>query len=267
MKLEYKGRKWDQEVANFQKMMRTTSGALNNNELFTINKFLNSKFKDYLRLYSRLFSNYERMATYHYLNDITSNEVVKYTYFSGYAMLITKYLYEKGIRTEYNEIVENAIKENIDFALHQLIAVGEIDNPYIGIEENNLIVLMYYQKYEQARLLLSQLPDDLNEAKEIYYVKPQFLKKMYIAIIDHDEKKFNEELVNRIKRYRKNMVGYSTIIDIVSVALIKMAEKEGIHCLVDVIEIPKQFFGKTCKINKDKDKLPFYDDFLELVMI
>lgn len=267
MQLEYKGKKWDQEVANFQKMIKTTNGALNKNELFTINKFINSKFKDYLRLYSRLSSNYERMATYHYLNDVTSHEVIKYTYFSGYAMLITKCLYEKGIRTDYNEIVENAIKENIDFALHQLIAVGEIDNSYIRIVENNLVVLMYYQKYEQARLLLNQLPDNPNESKEIYYVKPEFLKKIYMAIIDHDEKIFNEELVKRIKKYRKNMVGYSTIIDIISVALIKMAEREGIHCTVDAIEIPKQFFGETCKINKSKDKLPFYDEFLELAII
>lgn len=264
MKLEYKGKKWDKEVARIQKYLKEIKGVFNNNELFTINEFLNTKVKDYLRLYCCLSNNYECMAAHHYLNDVMSHEVIKYTYFSGYAMLITKCLYEQGVRTEYNVIIENAIKDGMDYALFQLIAVDEIENPYIKILDNNLIMLMYYQKYEQARLVLSQLPDELDESREVYYVRPECLKKIYMAIIEHDEKSFNEELAKRIKKYRRNMVGYSTIIDVVSIALIKMAEQEGIRCTVDVIEIPKQFFDGTCEIDKDKDKLPFYDEFLKL---
>lgn len=267
MKLEYKGKKWDKEVARIQKYLKEIKGVFNNNELFTINKFLNSQGKDYLRLYNSLSLNYERMASHHYLIDLTSHDVIKYTYFSGYAMLITKCLYEAGVRTEHKVIVENNIKDGMDYALFQLIAVDEIENPYIKILDNDLIMLMYYQKYEQARLVLSQLPDDPDESSEVYYVSPKFLKKMYMAIIEHDEKSFNEELAKRIKKYRRNMVGYSTIIDVVSIALIKMAEREGIHCTVNVIEIPEQFFDGTCKIDKDKDKLPFYDEFLELEII
>lgn len=262
MEIGYKGSKWDKEVANYQKMIKETNGAINKNELFTINKFVNSGFKDYLRLFSRLSSNYERMATYYYLNDINSRKVKKYTYLSGYAMLITKYLYEKGVRTEYNEIIENVIKD-IDFAVYQLIATGEMDNPFMVNQENNLILLMYHQKYEQAKELLYQLEDSTDESKEIYYVKPEFLKKIYMAIIEHDEKTFNQELVTRIKKYRKNMVGYSIIVDVVSVALIKIAERAGLHCTVDVIEIPKQFFDKGIVIDKDEDKLPFYDKLLK----
>jgi len=213
-----------------------------------------------------LAGNYERMSVYYYLDNIESKEIIKYTYLSGCALLMTKYMYEKGIRTKINRIIENCIAE-IEFALFQLIAVGETDNPYIASEENNLIMLMYCQKYEQANMVLSQLPDELDESREVYYVRPEFLKKIYMAIIEHDEKSFNEELAKRIKKYRRNMVGYSTIIDVVSIALIKMAEREGIHCTVDVIEIPKQFFDGTCEIDKDKDKLPFYDEFLKLEII
>ncbi len=267
MKLEYKGKKWDKEVDRIQKYLKEINGAFDTNELSTINKFLNSQGKDYLRLYNSLSLNYERMAAYHYLIDLTSYEVIKYTYFSGYAMLITKCLYEQGVRTEYNVIVENNIIDGMDYALFQLIAVDEIENPYIKILDNDLIMLMYYQKYEQARSVLDQLSDDPDESNEVYYVGPEFLKKIYMAIIEHDEKSFNEELAKRIKKYRRNMVGYSTIIDVVSIALIKMAEREGIHCTVDVIEIPKQFFYGTCEIDKDKDKLPFYDEFLELEII
>lgn len=261
MKIEYKGNKWDKEVLKYQKMIKETKGAINKNELYTIDKFLKEQSKDYLRLYSRLSGNYERMATYYYLDDINNVEIKKYTYLSGYAMLITKYLYEKGIRTIYNEIIESDIN-NIDYALCQLIAVEEVDNPYIVSEENNLIMLMYHQKYGQAKLVLQQLADNPDESNEIYYINPEFLKKIYMAIIEHDEKSFNEELAKRIKKYRKNMVGYSTIIDVVSVALIKIADREGLHCTVDVIEIPKQFLDKTCVINKDEVKLPYYDEFL-----
>lgn len=265
MKIEYKGKKWDKEVINYQKMIKKTN-TINKNELFTINKFLNSDSKDYLRLFSRLSSNYERMATYYYLEDINSEEVKKYTYLSGYAMLITKCLYEKGIYTQYNEIIQNFVK-NIDFALYQLIATEEIDNPYVISQKSNLIMLMYYQKYEEVKFLLNQLTDAPNETKEIYYVKPEFLKKIYMAIVEHNEEEFNRELAIRIKKYRKNMVGYSIIVDVVSVALIKMAEREGIHCTVDVIEIPRQFFDKTKVIDKKKDKLPYYDEFLKLKLL
>lgn len=265
MKLEYKGKKWDKEVENYQKTLKKTK-AINNNELYTIDKFLNDNQGDYLWLFCHLSGNYERMVVYYYLDNPESKEIIKYTYLSGCALLMTKYMYEKGIRTKINRIIENCIAE-IDFALFQLIAVDKIENPYIKILDNDLIMLMYHQKYEQAKAILNQLPDDLDESREVYYVSPEFLKKIYIAIIEHDEKGFNEELARRIKKYRRNMVGYSTIVDIVSVALIKMAEREGIHCTVDVIEIPRQFFDGTCKIDKDKDKLPFYDEFLELGII
>lgn len=260
MKLEYKGKKWDKEVAAYRKMINATK-AINKNELFTIKKFLDGNSKDYLRLFSRLSSNYERMATYYYLEDVNSEEVKKYTYLSGYALLLTKCLYEKGLRTEYNDIIEHTIK-NIDFAIYQLIAAEGIDNPYISTQEDQLPMLVYHRKYEQAKSLLEQLADKPDEAKEIYYVRPEFLKQIYMAIIEHDEARFNEELAIRITKYRKNIVGYSTIIDVVSVALIKMAEREGLRCSVNVIEIPTLFFDKTNNIDLTKEKLPYFDDFL-----
>lgn len=66
MKLEYKGKKWDKEVDRIQKYLKEINGVFNTNELSTINKFLNSQCKDYLRLYNSLLLNYERMAAYHY---------------------------------------------------------------------------------------------------------------------------------------------------------------------------------------------------------
>jgi len=42
-------------------------------------------------------------------------------------MLISKCLYEQGVRTEHNVIVENNIIDGMDYVLFQLIAVDEID--------------------------------------------------------------------------------------------------------------------------------------------
>ncbi len=266
MKIEYQGKKWDKEVANFQKFKKSVKGNFNDNEIYVMNEFLKTGNTDFLRLYNHLAGVYERMAVYYYLDDINSKEIKKYTYLSGIALLISECLYQKGVRTEYNEIVENSIRQKKDYALFQLIAVEKLELPYVNLEENNVILLMYYQKYEQAKHIIDLLPDETDDLSEIYYIRPEFLKKIYMAIIEHDEKKFNEELAKRIKKYRKNMVGYSTIIDVVSVALIKMAERAGIHSVLDVIEIPKQFFDNACESYKDV-KLPYYDEFVSIKLL
>lgn len=265
MNLDYESKKWAKELKNFNDFKKQTKGVFDKNEQYTISVFLQGGKKDYLRLYDRLSCSYEQMARWYYLDYTDTEEIKKYTYLSGMALVITKILFDKGIRTDYKEIVEGNIKRNMDFALYQLIAADEFENVYTkqAVEENNLVMLMYNQKWEEAGRLLEQLPDNPEEAKEIYYVKPQFLKKIYMAIIAGDEKAFNEELAKRIKKYRRNMVGYSTIIDIVSVALIKMAKQAGLSCHVDVIEIPGQFFDASCRIDKNKVRLPFWQEFLE----
>lgn len=53
------------------------------------------------------------------------------------------------------------------------------------------------------------------------------------------------------------MVGWTTIINYISVALIKMAKKAGINYTFDVIEIPKLFFDEIYKIDKEQVKLGF----------
>lgn len=267
MKLEYQSTKWNKEVAKFQEFKKSVKGNFDNNENYVIDEFLKTGSEDFLRLYNNLAGVYERMSTYYYLDDIECKKIKEYVYLSGVAGILSWRLYKKDARTSYNKIVEDSINENIDYALFQLIAVDELDLQYLTGEENNIIILMYLQKYEQAKIALDLLPDNINVSVEWYYKKPQFLKGIYTAIIEHDEKKFNEELVARIKKYRKNMVGYSVIMDIVSVALIKMAEREGLRCTVDVIEIPRQFFEDTYLINKDIVKLPYFDEFNAKYMV
>lgn len=49
------------------------------------------------------------MARYSYLNDPSSTKYMDYTYLSGLALLCVKKMYDNGIRTEYNYIVEDSL--------------------------------------------------------------------------------------------------------------------------------------------------------------
>ena len=98
-----------------------------------------------------------------------------------------------------------------------------------------------------------------------YYEAVPALKKIYMAIIEKNEKAFNEELQKRIKRYRRNAVGYATEIDYISIALIKMAKKAGINYTVDVIEIPRLFFDESYQINKEQIKFKCMDGVMEVL--
>lgn len=260
MKIEYSSKKWSKEVERFKKVLNEIGDYTKNEHMF-IKKFNESPTKDYLDFYNCLYCTYEGMARYSYLNDLSNTKCLDYTYLSGLALICVKKMYDSGIRTEYNFTVEESLAE-FDYALYELIAVGETDIP-IFKEDDNLICLMVNQNYDKAKQLINMLPDEVDESKEVYYRCQKHLKSIYIAIINNDEKMFNEELLKRIKKYRKNMVGYSTIIDIVSIALIKMASLVGIKCTVDVIEIPKMFFNDSYVINKETVKLPFYDEFLK----
>jgi len=174
-------------------------------------------------------------------------------------------MYDNGVGTKYKDVIDPFLAE-FDYALYELIAVAET-NFSIFNRDDNLICLMLKQKYDDAKKIIDMLPDIVDDSNEVYYVNQKFLKNIYKAIVDGDEKKFNEEIVKRIKKYRRNMVGYSTIIDVVSIALIKMAMKAGIECNVDVIEIPKMFFDESNKIDKDSVKLPFFDEFMKAGLI
>ena len=76
-----------------------------------------------------------------------------------------------------------------------------------------------------------------------------------LAIIEKDEKKFNEELMKRIKLYRKNSVDYAILFDVISVAMIKLAKRRGISYTFSVAEIPEFFLDMERRVDKEKYKL------------
>lgn len=203
MKIEYYNKKWEKEVLKFNKFKKEVKGDFNKNENHSIQEFIKGECKDYLRLYDCLSSHYANRARYSYLENFEGNnyEPIKYTYLSAIALLYVKTMYEQGIRTTYNGIIYDSLI-GFDYTIYQLIAVNETDYPIFN-DESNIIMLLFKQKLEKAENLVEKLPDKMDESREVYYIGQPFLKNIYRAIINKDEKQFNEVLVKRIKKYRK----------------------------------------------------------------
>lgn len=60
------------------------------------------------------------------------------------------------------------------------------------------------------------------------------------------------------------MVGYSTIIDYVSIALIKVAKRKNFECNINVVEIPDMFFSEEIFLDREKLELPLINKMLKL---
>jgi len=266
MKLDYQSKKWQKETDNFRRFKKDIKGDYLKNLRFVLNEFEKTGCTGYLRLFCLLSGTYQELAEYYYLDEAgcPSIDIFNAAYLSGLAGIVAKTLFENGVRTgseTLDRICTNSVAEKYEPSLFQLISVGETDSPYLSIAENDVIMLIYRQKYEQARVLVEALPDAPDESRELYYNHSEFLKHIYIAILDKDEKAFNDELAKRIRKYRRNMAGYSPIIDYTSVALIKIAQQAGLNCTVDVIEVPHLFFDDSLKIDKTAVALPYLDKF------
>lgn len=265
MRIEYKGKKWEKEIKEYQTFFKQINYQFNRGENYLIQEFENNNKRNPYRLFACLEGEYEAMARYYYMYNNHSDEVVKYTYLSGRAGLIVKRLWGKGFREAY---ISDSKATDVDYSLFSLIACNETLDELVNVEAENLIMLMYNQNYELANQVLNSIEvNEKGNGCEWYYYDASYLKPIYMAIINHDEKAFNEGVEKRIKKYRSSMVGYSVIVDVVSVALIKIAKKAGIDCTVDVIEIPKQFLSEERLINPEECKLPYYDELVEKGLI
>ena len=84
------------------------------------------------------------------------------------------------------------------------------------------------------RLLLDK---DFDKAREISKNHEVF-QPMIIALCDHDNISFENELEKRIKEIRKYPYDYLESIDIWSVVFVKLAKREGMEFYHNYIEIP-----------------------------
>lgn len=258
-KLDYKNKKWDKHLMEWSKVIKDLKGELpSNNNIKNMEKMLiedNEPGKKRYDLFLKTCAReYESTAEGYYIQDITDYRVVDYTYLSGWA----------GVRKSklFGEEPEDK-NPALQSALYKLIATGQTQTTYLT-EPNGIISYVYNGCYEKARELLDRVEEDTELVFGSYYTKINCLKRIYMAILDGDETAFNEELMLRIKKYRRNMVGWTTIIDYISVALIKMAQKAGINYTFDVIEIPKLFFDEAYKIDKERVKFAYEEEVMDI---
>lgn len=283
--LDYKSPKWDKELKEYQKVLKSLGGEsamLNRLELeikrkegkilqwenpyAKVLKSLNGKdpslynevqrsikekaekivtcdqlLMTYIYLQGKLKSAAQRI----YLVNQEDQRCLDYTYLSGMAGIVAEMLDRQGANC--------AEKQYFEFALLTLIAVGA---PLPDCARDSLFasVQLYYGNRETAVSLLEQ-------------EGPGYHKDILLAIIEKDEDEFNASLEESIKSYRKEPagLGYTTFLDLVSIAFIKIAAAFGINSTVDVIEIPKMFLAAKYQVDMEKIKLPFFPEVTALL--
>lgn len=259
-KLDYKSKKWDKELKNLEKVIKSTKGKfVEFNNLSVLGDFniLPDK-REYLGYLSSCVQNYYLIACDYYIMDNLDYKSIDYIYLSGISGILADRL---GKVDDQNKYQYKCISES-ELSLYELIATDEIEIDFFK-DKDSIIYHIYYGNYDKAQFLLRSIEMDDSIEEGCLYDTIEYLKAIYMAIIARNEELFNEELTKRIQKYRKNMVGYTTIIDVISIALIKMARKAEIDYHLDVIEIPKIFFNNNYQIDKDKVKPQFYDEALE----
>lgn len=254
MKIDFKSYKWDKEMKELkdvEKNMRAIYNAKKDyyksdyyvNFEYVYNKFKDSHkpFQDYIWLYACFNGEFRSIAKYYLINN-DNKKVIDCTFLSAKAWLLFKEFLDKGIDTSSPNIEINL--SHYELIICQLIAVNQLESCGSNFEDS-ITANLHYMNEEKANKLISEIPDNADDYESIYYETPIFLKEIYKAILERDAKKFNDALIKRIKKYRKNMVGYSTIVDYTSIALLKIAEKYGIEKSINVVEIPEFFWDPT----------------------
>lgn len=264
IKILYKTKKWDKEITECNKVREKikenygTSSIEQLNINYFIKEYLSKKgrISDLISLYYQIGGQYYLMAETEWLlcNNAETCAVNLYLYLLS--KKISYDLLSSGEKTK-NLAIERSMLNNKDFKLIFCTAIAL--NQFELFEDYQdrcpIITSLYQGKYDYAKILVNQLPETVCEDREVYYKDDEHLKNIYLSILNRDEQKFNEELLVRIKKLRKNMVGYLTIVDVVSIALIKIAEKQGLKYNFDVIEIPR-FFIDNFEFDFKSYKLP-----------
>ena len=263
-KLVYKSAKWEIAIAALKKASKTIPGGnagLYNLE-YTVEKFESSPEQDFIDLYYKLSGIYHSIATSTYLCEPNSTTVYDSIFQSGLSFLIADTLLANHYPT--NRTVFNGLPILRQEAKYCLIATNQDDLAYL---KNGTDIISYTLtgQYEKAKKLLDKVAASTNWQGHL--VDYCYMKEIYTGLFQKDTKGFNKALAHRIQKYRKNMVGYFPIIDIVSIALIQMAKAQGIECTVAAIEIPSFFVDGTYQMNRNMvaANIPFYEDAIKLL--
>lgn len=258
-KLDYKSKKWDKDLKKLEDFVSKYGefAEIHNLRVLGDSAILQNK-RIYFNFLEHCVLTYHNIAGNYYIMNNLDYRAVDYTYLSGLCGIMAD---KNGEIKDDNKYVFKQISE-IEFALYEMIAINQAEKDFFK-DKDSVIYNIFCGDYEKAEYLLQSVTMDDSTEEGSLYDTIEHLKAIYMAIIARDEELFNEELAKRIRKYRKNMVGYFPRIDVISVALIKMAQKAGINYNLNVIEIPEIFIDESYQIDKDKMKPPFYDEAME----
>jgi len=264
IKLPYQSAKWEKGIAEYKKVTATIpggdSGSYNLN--YFINKFSSNTDKDYIELYYNLSGVYNSIATSIYLCDPNNHTCFDYIFLAGLSFTIIEILLKNRYPTKRKIFNDFPISQQE--AKYSLIATNQTKFKYLE-NGNDIISYTLTGQYQKAKRLMDKVEGSMDWKGHL--VDYCYVKSIYDCIFNKDQEGFNLALANRIKKYRKNMVGYFPIIDVVSIALIKMAKMQDITCTVDVIEIPSFFINGDYQIDGKEvaSKMPLYEDVMKLL--
>lgn len=266
-KIVYQPSKWEKELRNKEKVWNKQHGkmsAYNNlNALIKQNETKDSSQRNYFQIYSNMHLKYRIIAGNLYLRDQQDTHCLDYCYLSAMAGVFSHLFDTPELQNSRNVTEQqNAIKY-LAFSIFQLYAVNQPIPPYIQ-KMNHLYVKLLMGDFEKANFLLLETETEFDPRNPDKLWIDAVERAVIRALINKDEDTLKKALITRIREYRKWPVGYSTFIDIFSIALIKLARQYGMNCEIDVIEIPKFFFDKeVCSIDIENVKLPFFEDAVE----
>lgn len=278
MKLLYKTKKWDKKVKEWKKVeadviKKRGMGIEEGNLEYKMHSYLNPspepkigspRIGDEGSFWYLIGDEYAALSRKNYALDMDTVDCIGHMYLSILAMAKSYELWSSGVEITNCAILQHFQKmEDMEKICFSAIAVNEfpIFEKYAA-GDARIIAAMFHEDYDRVRELICNLPDtqemyQKNRYYMSYYYGADFLKDLYLSILEQDGKLFNKALAERIKNVRG---GYVMPIDVVSIAMIKFARKRGLDYNFDVIEIPKFFLENDMKIDKEKYRLPDLDN-------
>lgn len=263
-KIVYQPSKWGKELRNKEKVWNKQHGQMsaqnNLTALIKQNETEDSLQRDYCRIYSNMHLGYQIIAENLYLRNQQDTNCLNYCYLSGMSGVFS-HLFDTSEIQSHRDATEqqNAIK-NFAFSLLQLYAVNQPIPAYVQ-KMDHLYVKLLMGDFERVNSLLVETGTEFNPGNPYKLWVGVAERAVIQALIDKDGNALHKAIATRIREYRKWPVGYSTFIDVFSIALMKLAYQYGMHCEINVIEIPEFFFDEeVCSIDNTEIKIPFFDD-------
>ncbi len=282
-KLDYKNLKWDKYrtlMDKFWKKDLKQKGfpKLGKDEIIPNHRELLLDFYKFKgigkeRLYKEFFALNSLILKYQLIADKTYNynendsRCIQDLFLSGLIGMVGEALYNNEFRAIEERTSGDSLYLQYCNSLFMLIATDQTYFEWFN-KEDNIILNLWNGNFTKVAQELKNIIS-ITEIDEgcMYHSIPR-IKEIILALINKDEKKLKEELVARIRKYRRNSYdGYLTCLDFVSIAIIKIAQKHGINIEIDIIEIPKFIFDKDI-VKEEVAKaeiIPFVQEYIDKV--